>query len=1222
MRLPDLDRLADAVPHARLLSNGSYTVLLTGAGTGFSVRGGTALTRWTADRSEDRHGVFFYLRDLDRGWVWSLGRQPVCTPADRYAVFYRDGVMSIARRDHGIEARMVVFVDPVSDLEIRRIEIRNRSRRLRRIELTSYAEVVLYPQAAYAAHPAFAKLFVEAEFDPARQALLATRRPRSPSDPRLWLVQALDGEGPLEIETDRTRFVGRGVDLVEPQGLRSGNSLSGTVGSVLDPVFVLRRVARLRPSTGVTFVSLLAAAETREEALAAIAGRSAPGAIDEILACAEQRERELRERLGLSVKEAELLQELAGSALYGLPAGASISNGKSANRSAIDPATAREYWRAKGLGAIDSMAAEALARTSTGGSGPRRKANRYRPAAAEAIESAARKARKRRAIAKSGEERLLFDNGHGGFTPDGGEYVIRLTDATGAGLPPLPWVNVIANEVGFGCLVSETGAGCSWSGNSRENRLTPWSNDPVSNPHGEALYVRDEDRRIFWSPLPGPARDGGSWEVRHGFGYSRWRHESHDLEQKVTVFVPRRDPVRVALVSLKNRGRKRRRVSVFSYQRLVLGELPAENAHSIVTKIDEGSRAILARNPRREGFADRVVLAAPVTPSGRAAAHFTADRAAFLGRNGSPARPAALTSSRTLDGRAGADLDPCAALQIEIPLPPGSEVECAFLLGEAGDSDEARSLIEKYRRPSALHDALDEVRRSWRETVSAVQVETPSPFLDLMANGWLLYQLLSCRLWGRTAFYQSSGAFGFRDQLQDSAALVYSRPDLTRAQILLHAARQFREGDVLHWWHPPEDCGTRTHCSDDLLWLPYLTAFYVQSTGDTAILDERVSFVESRPLEPGEDEAYLRPSISGEAADLYEHCCRALDRSRERGAHGLPLIGTGDWNDGMNRVGREGKGESIWLGFFLHAALGTFLPICERRGDFERARRFCEERAALEAALNDAGWDGRWYRRAYYDDGAVLGSASSDECRIDAVAQAWAVMSGVAPPERANQAMDAVERELVSAKEGLIRLLWPPFDRTPHDPGYIKGYLPGIRENGGQYTHAALWVVRALAELGRHDRAAELLEMLTPVLHARSPEDVAVYKLEPYVVAADVYGAAPHVGRGGWSWYTGSAAWMYRVFLESILGFTLEEGRSLRLRPRVPHDWPRFRMTYRLWDGETRYEILVDNPRKASGDVSAVEVDGAPGTIDDGAARVSLVMDGALHHVKITLSGA
>ena len=1188
-------RLNDPVPHARVLSNGAYTVLFTGAGSGYSACRGSALTSWSADRTEDRAGLFVYLRDLERGAFWSAGHQPVCAPAESYEAASSPGKVRIERLDHEIATRLEVCVDPERDLEIRTIVLENRSSRPRTIEVTSYAEIVVASLAAHHGHPAFSKLFVQTEFVPEAEVLLASRRPRGHDERRLWLAHGISGGGALEYETDRVRFIGRGGSLVKPLALASQAPLSATVGNVLDPVFALRRVARLDRGASARFDLLLSFGESREAVLAAIG--EAWGRIDDAFARAGENEAALRRRFGVSDEDAEGLQELAGRMLYG-------DSSITASRGATAPVGSRTaYLKALGVdvaedtpyGSMDHQPEAARCRT-----------DRFHPAGKSSEPTPP----------ATSEERLLFDNGYGGFTADGSEYAIRL--GAGRSLPPMPWVNVIANER-FGFLASETGAGCTWAENSRLNRLTAWSNDPVIDPHSEALYVRDEEAGIFWSPLPGPVADGGAFEVRHGLGYSRWRHSGQGLGQEVLCFVPERDPVKITLLKLENPSPRSRRVSVFCYQHLVLGGLPAETARSIVTEIDGSSGAILARNPDRDDLADRVTFAAAVTPAGAAPASLSADRTVFLGRNGSVEKPAAVAGAAALDGRAGAGLDPCAALQVDLQIPAGATIECAFLLGETSSREEARALIERCRRPGALHDAFDEVRAFWRGLTSAVRIDTPAPAINLMINGWLVHQLLSCRLWGRSAFYQSGGAFGFRDQLQDSAALVYTRPDLMRAQILLHAAHQFVEGDVLHWWHPPAGRGTRTRCSDDLLWLPYLTAFYTRVTGDWTVLDEPAGFLAARPLEPGEDETYLLPRAAGESAAVYAHCCRAIDRSLARGAHGLPLIGTCDWNDGMNRVGREGRGESVWLGFFLYALLGDFLPICERRGDAERARRYWQHREDLQKALEDAGWDGAWYRRAYYDDGTPLGSAVNEECRIDALAQAWAVISKAAPLERATQAMAAAERELVSEEEGLIRLLTPPFDRTPHDPGYIKGYVPGIRENGGQYTHGALWMVRAFAELGRRDRAAALLEMLTPVAHARDRARVDVYKVEPYVVAADVYGADPHVGRGGWTWYTGSAAWMYRVALESVLGFTVEGGKELRLKPCIPDHWREFRLQYRLPDGHTGYEIIVENPEGVAEEVTAVTVDGSRGTVNDGAARIPLMRDGRIHHALVSL---
>jgi cyclic beta-1,2-glucan synthetase len=1126
------------------LRNGRYAAFLSTAGTGYSTWNGLALTRWSADPVEDGDGFFLYLRDRDSGEVWSLGQQPVFTPEARRASRFGDGIAELRCAHAGIEAEMAVIIPAAADAELRRITLRNVGDRSRRIELTSYAEVVLNARAADIAHPAFSKLFVQTEWVAERRALLARRRPRAAGEPVCWLVHALIGDGaeadPLQHETDRASFIGRGYSLAAPRALVESGPLSGTVGNVLDPIVSLRRTVELPAGGSAQVVFLLGAASTREAALAlATAMQPFPPAM----------EGEWREAPGTVNRQ---------------------------NRQIIPPPRANPPDPGRG----------------TGGEAERGVAD---------------------------DEPLQFWNGHGGFSADGTEYVIRLqADASGRWrLPPLPWVNVVANPQ-FGFLTSETGAGYTWSRNSRENRLTPWSNDPMLDPHGEALYLRDEDDGMFWSPLPGPISPLAPCEIRHGFGYSRYRHLSQGLEQETWLFVPREDPVKIARVQLRNLGNRSRRLSLFSYARLVLGVLPEDYAAALVIEQDAVTGALLAENRNRE-FAGHIAFAA-VAPLDSVPVHVSGDRASFIGHGGSPARPAALERDEVLNGQLGAGLDPCFALQITLTLEPGATVEYAILLGEAENRDAVRRLIGRYRRDGAIVAALAEVREFWRDRLAAVKIRTPSPALDLMVNGWLAYQTLSCRLWGRSAFYQSGGAFGFRDQLQDAAALIYHDPELTRRQLLLHAAHQFQEGDVLHWWHPPTSCGIRTRFSDDLLWLPYLAAFYARATGDWSVFAEPVRFLKARLLEPGEDEAFLTPEESGEVASLYAHCCRALDRSLTQGAHGLPLMGTGDWNDGMNRVGREGRGESVWLGFFLYAILGDFIPVCGRRGDHDRARRYAGFRRHLAEALNEHGWDGEWYRRAWYDDGAVLGSAVGDECRIDALAQAWAVIARAAPWGRAEAALDAVERHLISEAEGLIRLLTPPFEHTPHDPGYIKGYVAGVRENGGQYTHAALWVVRALAELGRRDRAARLLEMLTPVQHALTPEAVAVYRLEPFVVAADVYGAAPHVGRGGWSWYTGAAGWMLRVALESILGLERVEGHTLRLRPCIPDQWPGFHLHYRPADGDAVYEIEVRNPDGAAERVVAVEMDDVGGLVEEGAARIPLFRDGKTHRVIVTLA--
>ncbi|MBB4635055.1 GH36-type glycosyl hydrolase domain-containing protein [Longimicrobium terrae] len=1133
---------------AAVLARGDYAVLLTPAGGGASGFAGYALTRWTADRTRDADGYFVYLRDVDSGEVWSAGYQPAGRAADEYHASPARG--EIVRRDGGVQTTLHVCPAVEGDAELRRITLANLGDAPRRIEVTTYAELVLNTPAGDAGHPAFSKLFVQTGWMEDRQALVAWRRLRSPHDEPLWVVHRLldDGFGAPEMETDRARFIGRGRTLAAPAAMDVESRLSGSVGNVLDPVFSLRRVVTVQPGGSVTLVAVLGAGRTRRD-VEAIADRY-PDAATASKAIDRSGDAGSADAAALGVPESWL------RTVDSLP-----------------PIPERETP----LPVIPRIPAP----KPDGGAEP---------------------------------EELRFFNGFGGFSADGREYVIR----HGAGehgpvRPPLPWTNVIANEEA-GFLVSESGAASTWTDNSRENRLTPWSNDPVSDPHGEALYLRDDASGRFWSPTPGPVPGGGAYETRHGFGYTRFRTSAGELEQETTLFVPRRDPVKIVRLRLTSTADTEMRISAFSYAQLVLGGLPQETRGSIHTRWDDSARAILAVNPDRGEFSARVAFAAVV--SSRGDVSWTADRAAFLGPYGSPEAPLAPRTAGPLNSAAGAGLDPCAALQLSLVIPPGATLEVAFLLGEARDEAAARAIISRFRTPGAVGTALEEVTRFWSDLVGGVQVQTPSPELDLMVNGWLAYQNLACRVWGRTAFYQSGGAFGFRDQLQDSSALVYLRPELTRRQIILHASHQFVEGDVLHWWHPPLSKGIRTRFADDLLWLPYITAFYVSSTGDAGVLDESAPFVTARQLEPGEDEVFLFPDDSGQRASVYEHCCRSIDRSLARGVHGLPLMGTGDWNDGMNRVGREGRGESVWMGFFLAGILDDFAPVCEARGDADRAARYRAHRAELGVALNDGGWDGGWYRRAYYDNGAPLGSAANDECRIDAIAQAWAVLSGVAPADRAEQALDAMEQHLVSEEEGIIRLLTPAFDRTPHDPGYIKGYLPGVRENGGQYTHAALWAVRALAQAGRTERAARLLGMISPVSHGRTEAEVAVYQAEPYVIAADVYGVAPHVGRGGWTWYTGSAGWMFRIALESVLGITLSGGDTLVVRPCVPRDWLGFTVRYRVPGGAATYEIAVTREEGAG---IRGTVKGRPLEPVDGALRIPLAREGGEHRVQVAL---
>ena len=798
---------------------------------------------------------------------------------------------------------------------------------------------------------------------------------------------------------------------------------------------------------------------------------------------------------------------------------------------------------------------------------------------------------------------LLFDNGMGGFSPDGREYVIYQEPNQWT---PAPWINVIANE-NFGFLVSEAGAGFTWAENSGENRLTPWRNDPVSDVPGEALYLRDEESGVVWSPTPLPAGDSSPYLTRHGAGYSIFEHHSHGLKQRLCLFTVPDSPVKVIRLQLENTWSRNRRITATYYADWVLGPNRDMHQQYVIPEFDALRSTLLAYNPYNEEFGRRVAfLAANKDPHG-----LTASRAEFLGPGGSYSRPAALKRVG-LASTVEAGRDPCAALQVHVWIAPGETEEIYFLLGQGSDRDEALRLAERYQDAENVESAWEAVGKFWDRELSTVEVKTPDPAMNLLLNRWLLYQTLSCRVWGRSALYQSSGAFGFRDQLQDVLALVHTSPDIVRDQIIRSARHQFEAGDVLHWWHPPSGRGVRTRCSDDMLWLPFVTAHYVTATDDESLLTERVPFLAAAPLEQDEKDRYGDFEVTAESYTLYEHCLRALRKGLTRGERGLPLIGSHDWNDGFSQVGVEGRGESVWLGWFLYATLTRFAGVCIRMGEDEQASTFREQADDLRQALEANTWDGNWYHRAYYDDGTPLGSVKSRECQINSIAQSWAVLSGAADPARAEEAMDAVANRLVQYDDQLVALFTPPFDKTTHDPGYVKGYVPGTRENGGQYTHAALWSVAAFAEMGQGDRAEALFRMLNPIYHSDTPDKVERYRVEPYVVAADVYSVMPHAGRGGWTWYTGSASWMYRVGLEWILGLR-RVGKVLQIDPCIPKKWPAFEVTYR--DGETSYEIRVENPVGINRGVKQVTVDGKTLPAGD----IPLLGDGGHHIVRVLL---
>jgi cyclic beta-1,2-glucan synthetase len=1280
-------------PRAHLLSNGSYAVMVTNAGGGYSRRHHLALTRWREDVTADPWGSFCYVRDLDSGDVWSTTYQPTAREPEEYEVTFAPDRAVWRRLDVGIETRTELVVSPEDDAELRRVSLTNHSATTRSLDLTSYAEVVLAPGDADLAHPSFSNLFIETRSVRERDALICARRPRSGTQ-RLYLVHVLSGRGRMGVdtqyETDRARFIGRGGTLERPIALSGAAALSNTTGPVLDPIISLRQSVRLPPGATARFAFTTAYAESEEAALHLIEKYHDRRAVARALALASTHSQIELRHLNLTVEDTMVFQRLGGRLITGdtrlRDADAAEQNRRGQRELwkysisgdlpillvrvadvteltlVVELLKAHEYLRLKGLsfdlvvlnehgasylqalheelerlvesspeqawidkpGGVflrrgdlmppeDQLLLRAAARAVMDAANGGLRNQLTRPQAhvmpgptRSDVSGPAGPAVPAQPRSSSGRElKAEMFNGLGGFAADGREYIIGVS-AGAARLPPAPWTNVVAHaRFGFAC--TETGTGYTWSQNSHDNRLTPWRNDPVSDQPGEVLYIRDEESGEFWSATPLPAGGGQSYTVRHGHGYSVYEHARRELGSELLLFVPQDQPVKIFRLALKNTSPRRRRCSVTLYVEWVLGENRSRTGTHVVTGFDPTAGTVFARNVFRQEFPDRVAFLHLSPGNGRSV---TGDRTEFIGRNGSLTRPAAL-GREGLSNRTGPALDPCGAIRVQVDLPPGKEQVIVGLLGDAVDSAQARAIVERYGEHASVDEALVEVLRFWDAVLETTTVRTPDRAMDLVLNRWLLYQTLACRVWGRSAFYQSSGAFGFRDQLQDTLALLTPAPALVRAHLLRAASRQFVEGDVQHWWHEPGGQGVRTRFSDDRLWLVYATLQYIAATGDDAVLDEEVPFITGRLLDPDEHEVYEPPSISSERGSLYEHCLRAIAISLPTGSHGLPLMGTGDWNDGMSLVGSNGKGESVWLGWFLISILRPFADVAARRGDRARAADYRRHASALAAAIEEA-WDGAWYRRAYFDDGTPLGSKENTECQIDAIAQSWAVLSGAGDPARARQAMQAVEERLLRRDDGLVLLLTPPFDRMTPSPGYIQGYLPGVRENGGQYTHAALWNVMAFAYLGEGDRAAELFSLLNPVNHGRTGAEVARYRAEPYVVAADVYSVPPHTGRGGWTWYTGSAGWMYRVGMENILGITLRRG-SLHIDPCIPRAWPRYEVTFK--PARTTYRIVVENPRGVSRGVQRLEVDGTDFTGKD----IPVLNDGAEHSVRVVL---
>jgi cyclic beta-1,2-glucan synthetase len=1282
------------VPEVNVHSNGVFTTMVTNSGSGFIRYEGMALSRWREDPVTDPWGSYLYIRDVKRDKVWSPSYQPCRVLSDKQRVLFARDRTSFQREDDDMHTLLEITVSPESNAEVRRLTLSNQGSDSKIIEVTTFLELALALPDADKAHPAFTKLFVETEFETDRECLLARKRPRNEGEKSVWAFHTLSAGGQslgtVEYETDRARFIGRGHTLTNPRGLDS--RLGGTVGSVADPAFAMRRRLDIGPGERVCLIAITGAAESKEQALEIVRRLSHEQETERTFQLAWTRSQIELHHLHVTPSFAAVFQSLAGRALYAAPLGAERKQSIAANRKGQQGLwahgvsgdlpiitvriadttnlsfvskllTGYEYMRHSGLfvdlvllnesgGGYQQDLKDALQRTveqivglsgaGQGGvhivtevelteedkcllfavsrivlhaAGPSLRAQLR---AADPIRSqeehqpASTTPKHDTETAQAETVDYLFDNGWGGFSPDGREYQIALKHGNHL---PAPWVNVMANPR-FGCITSELYTGYTWWHNSRECKLTPWSNDPVLDRPGEVCYLRDEESGQYWTLPPARSHTDSPYRVTYGRGYTCYRHEGHGLRQEMTVFVPLDDPVKVIRLRLHNLTSDKRRLSVTYYAEWVLGVHRDDNASYIVTEWDERGGVLLARNTYQENFRDATAF---LTVHPQVEQTWTGDRLEFIGRNGTFEEPAAMKRHH-LSGDTGPSYDSCGAVQTKFEIEPESEQTVYILLGCEDSGESAAQLVEKYREADSCERAFADMQRFWDAVLGTITVSTPAPDMDVLLNNWLLYQTLSCRMWARSAFYQAGGAYGFRDQLQDSLALLHSRPDMTRAQILLHAAHQYEEGDVQHWWHEETHRGIRTRFSDDLLWLPYAVVRYLEHTEDESLLDETVPFLHSDPLGENEHERYEPTVLSEQYGTILDHCLRALERSLRFGEHGLPLIGIGDWNDGMSRVGAEGKGESVWLGWFLGDVLRGMSELCEHRGDHERAARYRHVQGELAVALNREGWDGQWYRRAFTDAGQWLGSIHNAECRIDAIAQSWSVISGMAPQDKSLQAMRSFDRELVDRSLGVAHILTPPFNRTNPSPGYIQGYPPGIRENGGQYTHGVIWSIIAWCGLGEGDKAFELFRMFNPITHTKTSADVRKYAGEPYAMAADIYTEEPHKGHAGWTWYTGASGWMYQAGVEWILGLR-RRGERLFIRPCIPAEWPGYSVSYRF--GSTEYRITVDNPSHKSSGQTMLSIDGQVMDLGDHSTEdgpfFRLRDDQQVHHVVLTL---
>ncbi len=1273
------------LPKVHILSNGSYSLMLTDKGSGYSKNKSISVTRWREDKTLDQFGMFFYLRNVESNYLWSATYAPLNINPENYEVNFSADKATYKRLDHNIKTTTEVVVTPSDNVEIRRLTLRNTSEKTCFIEITSYFEVSLSSQMADIAHPAFQNLFVETQIHPEKNCIIAKRRPRSEHDKTFWISNSvyLEGTtiGDIQFETDRMQLIGRGHSVSNPYVIENGKPLSNSSGSVLDPIMSIRILVKIEAGKTSRLSFVTAVSHGNESLRQLIDKYSNSYAVDRAFRHALTRSQIENQYFNLTETELALYQNMLSHIIFISPAKIKYQDlilknkkgqsslwrfGISGDHAIVllvlqktdqidllyEVLKAHDYWSSMDMridliilsdeeycynqplcGLVNDIVLSkqthnilskpgdifilnyntlekddlnllyAVARIVLKGNEGTMEEQIETNIPSYPHPIAQPLAIPSKTMTKNATKNtdLQFYNNLGGFSLNGQEYIIQLEKNHHT---PAPWINVVSNP-DFGFITSEAGSGFTWNENSHEYKLTPWSNDPVTDPPGEILYITDTDTKESFTVTSLPIRDEEIYTIRHGFGYSVFEHTSHELEQSLVQFVPVNETIKVSILTLKNTSEHTRHLNLTYYIRPILGVSDQDTAMFIQTRLDE-SGIMIIQNPYNVHFSGKMVF----LDSSINERSVTSDRKAFFGF-GDYRLPDSLSEAQ-LSGAVGTNFDPCAVIQVNVTLQANESKEVVFLLGSTSEESNIQNLSTNYRKIEEAKKALANVQSFWDKKLGILQINTPADSINTLLNGWLPYQVIACRLWARSGFYQSGGAFGFRDQLQDCLSIAHISPEITRAQILHHATRQFEEGDVQHWWHEPQGIGIRTRCSDDLLWLPYATAEYIRITGDESILDEMMPFLQDKVLSETEVDRFSSPQSTQESYTLYEHCVRAIDYAFKFGEHDLPLIGSGDWNDGMSTVGHKGSGESVWLGWFLLTILSSFTPICIARNDESRASLYPKVSECLLEAIESNAWDGNWYLRAFFDDGTPLGSIQNKECKIDSIAQTWALISGKGNPNRVKMAMNSLEDYLISREEGLIKLISPPFYDSKLEPGYIKGYLPGVRENGGQYTHAAAWVIIAFAMLGDGDKAWELFELINPLNHTENLRDCAHYKLEPYVMAADVYSGYPNKGRGGWSWYTGSAGWIYRAVLEYILGFQ-KNGNTLIMNPCIPKEWKEYSISYQYLS--STYHIKVYNPNNLNKGVLTISIDGKIETGNN----IALVNDGKHHQINVNM---